>query len=52
MLARTVDLRAVWRRRGLTVVAKVANVFNYVYTLVPRTLEPPRTWSLAVTMEE
>ena len=50
--ARTVDLRAVWRRRGLTVVAKVANVFNYVYTLVPRTLEPPRTWSLAVTMEE
>ena len=50
--ARTVDVRALWRRRGVTVVAKVANAFNYVYTLGPRNLEPPRTWSLSVTMDE
>jgi len=49
---RTVDLRAVWRRGDWALVAKVANVFNYVYTLVPRTLEPPRTYSLALTVTE
>ncbi len=48
---RTVDLRLMWRRPGLGVVARVANVFDYLYTLVPRTLEPPRTFSLAVTLE-
>ncbi len=50
--ARTVDLRASWRKGGVTVVAKVANAFNYIYTLVPRTLEPPRTYSLALTFEQ
>jgi iron complex outermembrane receptor protein len=47
---RTVDLRLVWRRGGVGVVARVANLFNYTYTLVPRTLEPPRTFSLALTV--
>ena len=47
---RTVDVRAVWRRGDVALVAKVANVFDYIYTLVPRTLEPPRTYSLAVTV--
>ncbi len=50
--ARTLDLRATWRRGAFTAVAKVANVFNYIYTLVPRTLEPPRTYSLALTVTE
>jgi iron complex outermembrane receptor protein len=49
--ARTLDLRASWQHHQVTVVAKVANVLNYIYTLVPRTLEPPRTYSLAVTLE-
>ncbi|HXY19247.1 MAG TPA: TonB-dependent receptor, partial [Gemmatimonadales bacterium] len=49
---RTVDLRAVWRRNRVALVAKVANVFDYIYTLVPRTLEPPRTYSLALTVEQ
>jgi outer membrane receptor for ferrienterochelin and colicins len=48
--ARTVDLRAAWRRGGIELLAKVENVFNYIYTLVPRTLEPPRTFSLALTL--
>ena len=48
--ARTLDLRATWRSGWLGVVAKVDNVFNYVYTLVPRTLEPPRTYSLSLTV--
>jgi outer membrane receptor for ferrienterochelin and colicins len=48
--ARTVDIRAVWRRGGLALVAKVENVFNFAYTLVPRTLEPPRTYSAALTV--
>jgi iron complex outermembrane receptor protein len=46
--ARTLDLRATWRRGGLEVIGKVENVFNYIYTLVPRTLEPPRTYSLSL----
>jgi iron complex outermembrane receptor protein len=50
--ARTVDLRAGWRRGGYRVLLKVENVFNYTYTLVPRTLEPPRTVSLAVMLGE
>jgi outer membrane receptor for ferrienterochelin and colicins len=50
--ARTLDLRATWRRHNITVVAKVENAFNYLYTLVPRTLEPPRTYSLALTLEQ
>ena len=48
--ARTLDLRATWRRGGLAVIGKAENVFNYVYTLVPRTLEPPRTYSLSLTV--
>ncbi|MGA2383158.1 MAG: TonB-dependent receptor [Gemmatimonadales bacterium] len=46
--AQTLDLRATWRRGGLEVIGKVENVFNYIYTLVPRTLEPPRTYSLSL----
>ena len=48
--ARTLDCRATWRRRGLQLVAKVENVFNYTYTLVPRTLEPPRTYSTSLSV--
>jgi outer membrane receptor for ferrienterochelin and colicins len=48
--ARTLDLRATWRRRGVELVAKVENLFNYTYTLVPRTLEPPRTYSTTLTV--
>ena len=47
--ARTLDLRATWARGRLEVIGKMANVFNYIYTLVPRTLEPPRTYSLSLT---
>jgi outer membrane receptor for ferrienterochelin and colicins len=46
---RTLDLRAAWQRGWISLIAKVANVFNYTYTLVPRTLEPPRTYSVAMT---
>ena len=49
--ARTLDLRATWQHRDVTLVAKVENAFNYIYTLVPRTLEPPRTYSLALMLE-
>ena len=49
--ARTLDLRAGWQHGAVGLVAKVVNAFNYIYTLVPRTLEPPRTYSLAVTLE-
>ena len=47
--AQTLDLRATWGHGGLEVIGKVENVFDYIYTLVPRTLEPPRTYSLSVT---
>lgn len=48
--ARTLDVRAGWDRGDYGVRAKVENVFNYTYTLVPRTLEKPRTYSLIVTL--
>jgi iron complex outermembrane receptor protein len=48
--ARTLDLRATWQRGGLAVIGKAENVFNFIYTLVPRTLEPPRTYSLSLTV--
>lgn len=48
---RTLDLRATWQHHDVTLVAKVENAFNYIYTLVPRTLEPPRTYSLALMLE-
>jgi iron complex outermembrane receptor protein len=48
--ARTLDVRATWRRGAFAAIAKVENVFNYIYTLVPRTLEPPRTYSLSLTV--
>ncbi len=50
--ARTLDLRAAWRHHDITLVAKVENAFNYIYSVVPRTLEPPRTYSLALTFEQ
>ena len=48
--SRTVDVRAAWRRAGIELLARIENLFNYTYTLVPRTLEPPRTYSLALTL--
>jgi iron complex outermembrane receptor protein len=48
--ARTLDARATWRRGAFGLVAKVENLFNYIYTLVPRTLKPPRTYSVALTV--
>lgn len=48
--ARTLDLRATWRHGSVSLVAKVENVFNYIYTLVPRILEPPRTYSTSLTV--
>lgn len=50
--ARTLDLRATWRRGGVGVVARIANALNDIYTVVPRTLEPPRACSLALTVTE
>jgi outer membrane receptor for ferrienterochelin and colicins len=50
--SRTVDLRASWRHGAVTVIARIVNVFDDIYTLVPRTLEPPRTYSMTVTMTQ
>ncbi len=50
--ARALDFRASWRRGAVGAIAKVTNALNAMYTLVPRTLEPPRAYSLAVTITE
>jgi hypothetical protein len=43
------DLRASWAPGPLAVHLKVANALNYIYNLAPRTLEPVRAASLALT---
>jgi outer membrane receptor for ferrienterochelin and colicins len=47
---RVLDLRAGWSSGSLDVRLKAANVFNYIYNLAPRTLEPVRTVTLVVTV--
>jgi hypothetical protein len=47
--ARVLDLRAGWQRGSLTARLLVANALNYLYNLVPRTLEPVRTVSVVLT---
>ena len=48
---KVLDLRASWVPEGgpLAVHLKVANAFNYIYNLAPRTLEPVRAATLALT---
>ena len=46
---RVLDLRASWIAGPWAVHVKVANVFNYVYNLAPRVLEPVRTATLTLT---
>jgi outer membrane receptor protein involved in Fe transport len=47
--ARVLDLRAGCQRGPLAARLLVTNALNYVYNLVPRTLEPVRTVSVVVT---
>src|SRR5207245_3368917 len=46
--AKVLDLRASWRYGPLSVRFRAANVLNYIYALVPRTLAPVRTLTLTV----
>src|SRR2546430_3201488 len=47
--ARVLDLRASWQRGPVSARLLVANALNYIYNLVPRTLEPVRTASVVLT---
>ena len=47
--ARVLDLRAGCQRGPLAARLLITNALNYVYNLVPRTLEPVRTVSVVVT---
>jgi len=47
--ARVLDLRAGWQRGSVSARLLVTNALNYIYNLVPRTLEPVRTGSLVLT---
>lgn len=47
---KVLDLRASWTDGPWTAHAKVANVFNYIYNLAPRVLEPVRTATLTFTL--
>ena len=47
--AKVLDLRAGWQRGALGARMLVANALNYIYNLVPRTLEPVRTVSVVLT---
>jgi outer membrane receptor for ferrienterochelin and colicins len=47
--AKVLDVRAGWQRGGLSARVLVANALNYIYNLVPRTLEPVRTASVVLT---
>ena len=47
--ARVLDLRAGWQHGALSARMLVTNAFNYIYNLVPRTLEPVRTVSVVLT---
>jgi hypothetical protein len=46
--ARVLDLRAGWQRGAWSARLLVTNALNYLYTLVPRTLEPVRTMSVVL----
>jgi outer membrane receptor for ferrienterochelin and colicins len=47
--AKVLDLRAGWQHESLGMRLLVANALNYMYNLVPRTLEPVRTLSVVLT---
>lgn len=47
--ARVLDLRAGWEHGSLVGRLLVTNALNYIYNLVPRTLEPVRTFSVVLT---
>ncbi len=47
--AKVLDLRAGWQQGSLTARLLVTNALNYIYNLVPRTLEPVRTASVVLT---
>ena len=47
--AKVLDLRAGWQRGSLSARLLVTNALNYIYNLVPRTLEPVRTASVVLT---
>jgi len=47
--ARVLDLRAGWQRGALGARILVTNALNYIYNLVPRTLESVRTVSVVLT---
>jgi len=47
--AKVLDVRAGWQRGSLSARLLVANALNYIYNLVPRTLEPVRTASVVLT---
>ncbi len=47
--AKVLDLRGSWKRGPLSARLLVTNALNYVYNLVPRTLEPVRTLSVTLT---
>ena len=49
LAGKVLDLRASWTDGPWAVHAKLANVLNYVYNLAPRTLEPVRTATVALT---
>ena len=47
--AKVLDVRAGWQQGPLSARLLVANALNYIYNLVPRTLEPVRTFSVVLT---
>jgi outer membrane receptor protein involved in Fe transport len=47
--AKVLDLRAGWQQGPVSARVLLANVLNYIYNLVPRTLEPVRTVSVILT---
>ena len=47
--AKVLDLRVGWQRGDLMARLVAANALNYIYNLVPRTLEPVRTVSVVLT---
>lgn len=47
--ARVLDLRAGWTAGPVDIRVKVGNVFNYIYNLAPRTLEPVRNVTLVAS---
>jgi outer membrane receptor protein involved in Fe transport len=47
--AKVLDVRAGWQSGSLSARLLVANALNYIYNLVPRTLEPVRTVSVVLT---